>query len=325
MLDEIDGPPTRKASPRPPQPESSKTRQSMTERESKVLTDMLDMVFTPKDQHTSPSSSIAEPSASAQIHDEVGPAHVNDLFGRLRRIASRRPTQKARIATAELFDMKKEQMNNCTTDQMLLEWAAREVFEESMRYEKAARDAVAQAAQSSDKKRTLLPLQSPIYPNMIAYLMQTFRVTYRDPNLALYIFNYTQKLSIVSYTFGCSTDTYNELIETHWSSFRDLQGILNAIQEMEVNAVPINNRTQQLIEGVRRDLGKGIVSQNNTSQLLLDVENAVARVSSGRQTRYASLGAWKKSLENEGEDGFDDWSNLELLKGAEKAPRSKRR
>jgi hypothetical protein len=63
--------------------------------------------------------------------------------------------------------------------------------------------------------------------------MRTFRDHYKDPNLALFIFNHTKKLSIFSYVFGCSTEVYNELIKTRWDCFRDLEGVYNAVEEMK--------------------------------------------------------------------------------------------
>jgi hypothetical protein len=85
--------------------------------------------------------------------------------------------------------------------------------------------------------------------------MRTFRDHYSDPNLALFIFHHTQKLSIISYVFGCSTEVYNELIKTRWDCFRDLQGVYNAIDEMKVNGVPLDSATQKLIEIIRHDVG----------------------------------------------------------------------
>lgn len=312
MLEELDGRDVKKGNARPKVAPVSRPRQSMTERESKVLTDMLDMIFTPPNDRRDASEAPAAP-APAPPQDEVGPTQVNDLFGRLRRLATRRPTQKALAATAELFDMKKEQMNACTSDQELLAWAAREVFDESVKYEAAAKHASANGAQKKVLP-PLPPLQSPAYPQMIAYLMRTFREHYRDPNLALYIFKYAQKLSTVSYTFGCSTDAYNELIETRWTAFKDLKGVLSALKEMDVNAVPSNNRTQQLVEHIRQDIGYDIhAEQDPSSKLLMEIEEVLAIIAGGRKTEYTGLGAWKKSQDMNSDEGFDDWSKLDLL------------
>ena len=331
MLEELDDRDLRKrdtppkASNTTPKPlPMSRPRQSMTERESKVLTDMLDMIFTPqKDQHEASASASAHVSqAAAPPQDEVGPTQVNDLFSRLRRLATRRPTQKALAANAELFDIKKEQMNACASDQELLAWAAREVFDESVKYEAAAK----RASADGTKKKTLPPLQSPVYPQMIAYLMRTFREHYRDPNLALYIFKYAQKLSTVSYTFGCSTDAYNELIETRWTAFKDLKGVLAALKEMDVNAVPSNNRTQQVVEQIRQDIGYGIhAEQDPNSKLLMEIEEVLAIVAGGKKTEYTGLGAWKKSQKMNSDEGFDDWSKLDLLDFNPKAGQTKLR
>ncbi|KAF9476360.1 hypothetical protein BDN70DRAFT_923335 [Pholiota conissans] len=288
----------------------SAPRQTMTERESKVLTDMLDMIFA---SHEDPGPSFAakeipEPQAG------VGPVHVDDLFRRLRRLSTRKPTSKARAATAEMFDLKKEEMNQCKTDQELLAWAAKEVFEESVRYEKAAKQVADEAVKEGTRQQNAPPLQSPIYPLMIAYLMKTFRDHYHDPNLALYIFKYAQKLSIVSYTFGCSTDSYNELIETRWACFKDLQGVLDALNEMSVNAIPANSQTHTLVDRIRRDFGADdSIDQTENSMLLMSIEDTLSRMAGGKTVYHTTLGAWKNTVAEDDKGGFDDWSSNALL------------
>lgn len=286
----------------------------MTERETKVLTDMLDLIFASNDEPTLSST----PKATTILPEPqggVGPVQVDDLFGRLRRLNTRKSTYKARAATAEMFDLKKEQMNSCKSDQELLQWAAREVFEESVRYEKAAKQAVAEAAKAASKQKNAPPLQSPIYPQMIAHLMRTFREQYHDPNLALYIFDHAQKLSIVSYTFGCSTEAYNELIETRWSCFKDLRGVLNALNEMSVNAIPINSQTHSLVDRIRLEFGKDAsLKQTENSKLLTTIEDTLSRMAGGKDTNRIGLNAWKSKVAEDDSDGFDDWTKSSLMK-----------
>jgi len=98
-------------------------------------------------------------------------------------------------------------------------------------------------------------LQHPAYPHLISLLMRTFRDKYNDPHLTLSIFDYARHLSIPSYVFGCTAPAYNELIETRWTCFRDLTGILEALEEMKVNGVEPDNRTRKLVEVIRREAG----------------------------------------------------------------------
>ncbi|KAJ3517630.1 hypothetical protein NLJ89_g369 [Agrocybe chaxingu] len=285
----------------------------MSERETKVLTGMLDMIFdTP-----SPGST----GTSKDMPLGVGRGHVDDLFAKLRRHS--KPLRWAKDPSSSLLDQKKEAMGHCSTDQELLEWAEREVFEESRRYEEEARRAIAEASAKGGTAE-LPMLQSPIYAQMIAHLMRTFRVHYNDPNIALFIFHHAQKLSIVSYVFGCSTEAYNELIETRWTCFRDLQEVHQAVEEMVVNGVPVDSRTRKIIESMRRDLGSlelrdGATEdrQQEVLKALTNVEWLVASTAEDTSRRAGhSWDQWKNEVSKDTslEDwSFDDWESLKSL------------
>lgn len=149
----------------------------------------------------------------------------------------------------EELDRKKEAMNLCDTDQDLMEWALREVFGESERYEKMARD-------SSWSSQKSLQLQPPSYPHVIALLMKTFRDKYADPYLALSVFQHAKHLSAASYVFGCTSHAYNELIATRWRCFRDLRGVCDALEEMRANGIEMDLRTRGWAEMVRCEVGE---------------------------------------------------------------------
>lgn len=243
-----------------------------------------------------------------------GGGHIDDLVGRLRRHS--RPLRWAREPTADLLDQKKEQMMLCNSDQDLLQWAQREVFDESRQYEEAARKAIEIASQEPSSTRELPSLQSPVYPQVIAHLMRTFRDHYKDPNLALFIFHHTQKLSIVSYVFGCSTEVYNEFIKTRWECFRDLQGVHNAVQEMLVNGVPLDSVTRKLIETARHDIGNlelrpdaSEEARQSVWSMLNKVEHLVAsHTQMPKKTESKLWDKWKSDVLKEGFDDDSDWT-----------------
>jgi len=242
--------------------------------------------------------------------------HIDDLVGRLKRHP--RPLRWAQEPTADLLDQKKEQMMSCNSDKELLQWAQREIFDESIRYEEAAKKAAEIASQEKPASLKHLPsLQSPVYPQVIAHLMRTFRDHYNDPNLALFIFHHTQKLSVVSYVFGCSTEVYNELIKTRWDCFRDLQGVYDAVDEMKVNGVPLDSVTQKLIETIRRDVGglelrhdAGQEGQQTVWTVLNKIEHMVASHTE-QKTESKLWDKWKSEVLSEGDLesdwAFDDW------------------
>jgi hypothetical protein len=280
-------------------------RQTITARETKVLTGMLDMIF----ESTNKDAKLGhEPVVVKQ-------GRVDDFFGRLRRHSKHGRWMDD--LDASLLDQKKEQIGYCNSDQELLDWAIREVFEESKAYEAAARRALAEATRSPGSTEAP-PLQPATYPHMIPILMRTFRDKYHDPHLALSIFNYTQSLSIVSYVYGCTTEAYNELVQTKWEFFRDLPGVYQSINEMIVNGVRVNTRTRKWIETIRRDvlsqrgrLDTNEASENEAWQLLTKIDQIIAENDAilGSKSRWEK---WKAEIITEDQDdsSFDNWGEM---------------
>jgi len=312
----------------PHRPFGTQRRQTLTERESKVLTGMLDMIFNSKDAEKE-----KQPLKSVTDNDNgIGRGKVDDLIGRLRSLTRSPEKLRTHSQLAEMLDQKKEQMSYCVDDQRLLEWASCEVFDESKSYTEEAQRAI-KAASESDSKKPLPTLQSPIYPYMVAHLMQTFRDQYRDPNLALFIFEYARNLSVASYVFGCSTDAYNELIETHWKSFKNLPGVLKSIDEMVLNGVPINGKTRRLVDIIRGDLNENHPLDNEGEEtrelwsMLTKIEELVAP----REAPWASkanvkrsFDGWKTEPANPATDGWA-FNNWDMPKEPKRRFRSQRR
>lgn len=89
-----------------------------------------------------------------------------------------------------------------------------------------------------------------VYPYLLSLLMRTFRERYADPFISLSLFHHARRLSVFSYVYGCTTPVYNELLDTLWTCFRDLEGFLKALREMEVNGVEFDGRTRAIVEKI---------------------------------------------------------------------------
>jgi hypothetical protein len=336
---------------RPPLPEGPIRRQAMTTREISAFEDMFNMVFNAasdqpsclprQDRAVEDTPSDTRGTTSIGRHSKPDSV-MGDLIGRLRR-----HSRKVRWTTEsdELLDRKKEEMDLCDTDVQLLNWAKREIFDESKRYENAALQAIRTAASpaknnagssqqgsgvdsdsdsnSSSTKTSPLELQPPTYPHLLAYLMRAFRERHHDPHLALSMFEHARRLSIPSYVFGCSTPAYNELIETRWRSFRDLLGVHDALEEMRVNGVAMDTHTRRLVEIVRREVGQRELLWNDFSEdanekldLFARIEALAAGDSGKRRVMAGKLykrptethwDEWKSSLSNSHSDNDGDW------------------
>ncbi|TFK44495.1 hypothetical protein BDQ12DRAFT_673100 [Crucibulum laeve] len=287
-------------------------RQTMTARELKAFADMFQVVFDANAKSTAENDVDITSDESTVV---IGNGDINDLFGKLRRHSKK---VKWTTEADDVLDRKKEAMDLCRTDQQLLEWAMKEVFSDSQKYEESARKAISDASQS-EATQELPGLQPPGYSQLIALLMHSFRTKYHDPYLALSIFDYARNLSIASYVFGCSTQSYNELLITRWSCFRDLQGVYDALREMKVNGVTMNGTTRKIVENLRREIGeqKLWVEENEagsaeTWNMLGKIEELMV-ASDGRPSRPHKPMKWtdwrSRPLNDDQDDGwgFDEW------------------
>lgn len=266
----------------------------MTAQEQKTFTDLFDEIFRVAEA-VDASKSTAESQGDATSIDESAPAFSSDFYERIRR-TPRQPKWGEELN--EELDRKKEEMDLCRTDQALLDWMAVGVFAESRRYEEQARE---MGPQTRSKRN--VTLQPSWYPYVIALLMRTFRDKYQNPHTALAIFNYAKTASIASYAFGCSTDAYNELIQTHWSCFRDANAVLNALREMQVNGVAMNSKTGRLLDTIRRDVGAERLWSDE------EVSNIITRLDAIRRD---AEGFEKASKKFKGRHKWDQWKGQTL-------------
>ena len=295
-------------------------RQAMTAREINAFDEMFDMIFN--------AVSAQKQNSNTQAH--VGPGigrapdgsgdQMTKFFSKMR--GHSRKMKWSTEANEEL-DRKREEMELCDTDQQLLEWGLREVFGESKRYEEAARKAFDEVANGGDLKGEMPDLQPATYPHLVALLMRSFRDKYRDPHLALSIFEHARHLSIPSYVFGCTTPAYNELIETRWRCFRDLKGVHDALEEMTVNGVFPDSRTRRLVEDLRREVGERNIWEeenelgsgdvwamlNKIDALMARHAKQSERSTGSKKSAHATEGWKKAAFDNEVDDGwkFGEW------------------
>lgn len=293
----------------------------MTARELSAFDQMFNMIFNAWTESKGPLPGSPEATAG------VGKSSALTQFADRLRQQSRnlKWTSKA----DEELDRKKEEMDLCDTDQQLLDWAMRSVFSESQQYEAAARKALTDPS-SSEPPTSLQPLS---YPYVIAHLMKTFRDKYGDPHLALSIFDHARHLSIASYVFGCTTPAYNELIETRWRCFRDVRGVCDALEEMQVNGIEMDNQTRRLAETVRREVGERNVWEEESAldsgevfAIIRRIEELIAGQSTGPKRSRAAQETrgkhgkkwtniaepWKRDAVGQGTYEFGKWEGDEV-------------
>ncbi|KZT68328.1 hypothetical protein DAEQUDRAFT_738868 [Daedalea quercina L-15889] len=299
-------------------PTRSPRKQAMTAREINAFDQMFKIIFNSVSQSSGKDSKRPASNFNALLPTSVGigrarSPEMSDIFGKLRRQSKHlRWTSEA----DEELDKKREAMELCDSDQQLLDWAMREVFDESKRYEENARKA---SEDPSASKEPVL-LQPRSYPHMISILMRTFRDKYGDPHLALSIFDHARHLSVASFVFGCTTPAYNELIETRWRCFRDLRGVCDALEEMRVNGVEMDNRTRSLAETIRREVGERNMWQEESTigsgevwDMVARIEQLVARpIRARKPTKPDKKKGWSRVNEHRWSSSNELWKDVAL-------------
>ncbi|KAF9780324.1 hypothetical protein BJ322DRAFT_1146191 [Thelephora terrestris] len=224
-----------------PTGQQSKPRShSMTAREKNVFQEMFDIVFNAAGvvKGTDSQSNVQMFTPADGVGTTPQSRELADLFSRLQKNVKR---MRWTSEIDEELDRKKEEIELCDTDVQLLDWATSEVFKSQ------------QPSDTSSQAQVATLHSNQLYPHLIAALMRAFRDKFRDPHLALAIFDHAKNLSIYSYVFGCTAPAYNELIETQWFCFRDLKGTLDTLEEMKVNGIEADNRTRRIVETIRRN------------------------------------------------------------------------
>lgn len=159
------------------------------------------------------------------------------------------------------MDELQEEASMIQTDVELLEWAKRRVFTP-----KVNEDGTVQFLKA--------------YSRILGYLMRIIRTHYSNPHLALAIFHYAQILSVESYLSGCLAPAYNELIKIRWESFRDLEGVEQAVREMEANVVVWDATTHRTISNIVDEIGKEVISGRGEEIWGSDIYERVHRLES---------------------------------------------
>ena len=137
------------------------------------------------------------------------------------------------------FDELKDELGLLATDVEVLDWAKECVFRKEV-----GKDGVEE--------------YPAVYPHILALTIRTLRTNFGNPHLALALFNHAQTLSLESYMSGCLTAAYNEVIIIRWDYFRDLEGVEQAIREMDVIGVGWDKTTRRTVQSVCEEVGRSL-------------------------------------------------------------------
>jgi len=181
-----------------------------------------------------------------------------------------------------MLERKQEEMGACENDEQLVRWTATQF--RRLEEIQALRNS-SSFAKRPDANELMAELEA--YPEVISSLIRTFRDRYRDPHLALAVFDHVRHQSIPSYVCGCKTSSYNEFLVTLWTCFRDLRGVAMALREMKANGVEPNWKTRELADSIAGSaLSNSMLEKDKSTFVYLqDVE----RLSGSKRTSHSNL------------------------------------
>lgn len=181
-------------------------------------------------------------------HSRQDPTGLKEWSPTIRRRTDREEDDRY---TEELDEMK-EEVSAISTDLELLDWARRRVFTANP----------TSPGDSALSTETPEPLAFPkTYPRILAHVMKVSRQAFNNPHLSLSFFQHARTSSTESYLVGCLASAYNELIRTRWECFRDLDGVDQAIKEMDANAVSWDIKSQLVIGKIVEEVGREVLEK----------------------------------------------------------------
>ncbi|KAF8909879.1 hypothetical protein CPB85DRAFT_1306833 [Mucidula mucida] len=283
----------------------------MTNQEINTFNEMFNMIFAAVSEQTKAVDNV-----------ELQQDDIGQLFSKLRRHSRRKWTTEEESD----LDRKKEEMEQCDTDQQLLEWAMREMFDESVRQEAASRKAIQEARKWCGSAESTQTPVARIPPSPGFAHENIPRPLQRPASRVGHVRPCAQSLHRLL-RLGCSTMAYNELIKTRWNCFRDLKGVHDALQEMSTNGVVLDKHTCKLVDDIVRDVGTRNLwteedpfgNSDEVWNLIHKMERLAARQRAKDQPKSATSKPkpkwddWKSSdLTDIDEDifGFDKWDTL---------------
>ena len=255
-------------------------RQAMTREESNVFTDLFDQIFAAQRGFLRSSSKNKDPLSGVGIGRRPGdsePPTVHTLYGKLKRRSKRHHDT---TDLENLVEKLRAEIEVIETDIGLLTWAVQNIFSTTGLLPDTSKKSRTNKSESvtttafpdDDSPSTSSPVISDIdeptristYPHLLSTLIATFRDKFHDPHLALSIFAYARRLSVPSYVFGCTTTAYNELINTFWTCFKDVHGVVEALQEMKNNGVFPDSHTRNLAMRIRNEATRTELTTSDT-------------------------------------------------------------
>ncbi|KAH3679481.1 hypothetical protein WICMUC_000926 [Wickerhamomyces mucosus] len=120
----------------------------------------------------------------------------------------------------------------------------------------------------SSNSPSLPILDQSTFPLIIKHGLIQF-IKFKSPLEAITIFESLKNKSIETFIFGCNIINYNELININWLSFKDLNKILQILDELKLNGIQGNFQTLTKLLKISKEFKTLLFKDNELDELNL--------------------------------------------------------
>jgi hypothetical protein len=92
------------------------------------------------------------------------------------------------------------------------------------------------------------------YSTLVKNAIHHAFTNFRDPYLAVTLFEQCKTMSIQSYIEGCTVDVYNQVLGLRWTAWEDIYGMLDLMEEMTLNGIAFDKQSVGIVKTITDEM-----------------------------------------------------------------------
>ncbi|CAO3631405.1 unnamed protein product [Cunninghamella blakesleeana] len=110
-----------------------------------------------------------------------------------------------------------------------------------------------------------------MYPAYYSKVLQTSikhaYAEFKDPYLAIALFEQCKVLGTESYIQGCTAKVYHEVLNIRWEAWKDIYGMLDLMEEMAINGIAFSRASAMLVKKISNEMDNQVLSDEENAQI----------------------------------------------------------
>lgn len=150
------------------------------------------------------------------------------------------------------------------TEDMIKNFSSR-LAKDEYKSESLTEELMEQIKTKSEKTPSTPIINQYTIPLFLSKTIKLLCTQFRCPMEAFSLFQNVKNLDIKTYTFSCTTEVYNEVLERSWQNFKDVYLIDSLVSEMRANGIVGDMDTISILGLVLNDMEKLLKPDLNSS------------------------------------------------------------